>query len=98
MSEQTKKNARNNLLHAAEFTKIENNAVFGILSGWFASPAKPEKATQIVEASDDVWATTTLFEHFASKLNEDPATRTAENVAIYDELESRAEAAKNKLD
>ncbi len=92
-----RKNARDNLLHAGEFTKIENNAVFGILSGWFATPTKPDKAQQIVEASDDVWALTTLHEHFDSELNSDPTTRTRESTAVLAELKARADASKEKL-
>ncbi len=94
---QQRKNARDNLLHAGEFTKIENNAVFGILSGWFATPTKPDKAQQIVEASDDVWALTTLHEHFDSELNSDPTTRTRESLAVLAELHRRADEAKEKL-
>src|SRR5882724_7628067 len=95
--EREKKNARDNLRHAGEFTKIENNAIFGILSGWFATPTKPDKAQQIVEASDDVWALTTLHEHFDSELNSDPTTRTRESVAVLAELKARADASKEKL-
>src|SRR5205823_11016101 len=91
------RSARDNLLHAAEFTKIENTAIAYVLRGWFGSLFQPEKATEIDQLSDDVWATTTLFEHFASELNSDPSTRTKISVAIYDELESRAAASQDKL-
>src|SRR5882724_6595603 len=96
--EREKKNARDNLRHAGEFTKIENNAIFGVLSGWFATPTKPDKAQQIVEASDDLWALTTLLEHFNSELNSDPTTRSNESNAVLAELKKLADAAKEKLD
>jgi hypothetical protein len=93
-----KKNARDNLRHAGEFTKIENNAIFLILSGWFATPTKPDKAREIVEASDNAWALTTLQEHFDSELNSDPTTRSRYSILVLAELQARAEAAKKVLD
>src|SRR6266446_3794740 len=97
ISTPNKKNARDNLVHAGEFTQIENNAIFGILSGWFATPTKPDKAKEIVQASDDVWALTTLQEHFDSELNSDASTRTQESKAVLAELSKRADASKEKL-
>src|SRR5438876_807547 len=81
-----KKNARDNLTHAGEFTKIENTAIVYVLRGWFGALIRPENATEIVQASDDVWAKTTLYEHFDSEVNSDPATRTKESLAVLDEL------------
>src|SRR5205809_2133065 len=92
-----KKNARDNLTHAGEFTKIENTAIVYVLRGWFGGLIRPENATEIVQASDDVWAAQTLFEHFDSELNSDPATRTRESKAVLAELKARAEAAQERL-
>src|SRR5437870_911429 len=92
-----KKNARDNLTHAGEFTKIENTAIVYVLRGWFGALIRPENATEIVQASDDVWAAQTLFEHFDSELNADPATRTRESKAVLAELKARAEAAQERL-
>src|SRR5438552_5075849 len=92
-----KKNARDNLTHAGEFTKIENTAIVYVLRGWFGALIRPENATEIVQASDDVWAAQTLFEHFDSELNSDPATRTRESKAVLAELKARAEAAQEHL-
>src|SRR5438046_6430181 len=93
-----KKNARDNLTHAGEFTKIENTAIVYVLRGWFGALIRPENATEIVQASDDVWAKTTLYEHFDSEVNSDPTTRTKESLAVLDELKKRSEAAREKLD
>src|SRR6266487_3991547 len=92
-----KQNARDNLTHAGEFTKIENTAIVYVLRGWFGALIRPENATEIVQASDDVWAKQTLFEHFDSELNSDPTTRTRESRAVLAELRSRAEAAQERL-
>src|SRR6266496_3438414 len=92
-----KQNARDNLTHAGEFTKIENTAIVYVLRGWFGALIRPENATEIVQASDDVWAKQTLFEHFDSELNSDPTTRTRESRAVLSELRARAEAAQEKL-
>src|SRR5438034_8492886 len=91
------KNARDNLTHAGEFTKIENTAIVYVLRGWFGALIRPENATEIVQASDDVWAKQTLFEHFDSELNSDPTTRTRESRAVLSELRARAEAAQEHL-
>src|SRR5438094_2693603 len=92
-----KKNAHDNLTHAGEFTKIENTAIVYVLRGWFGALIRPENATEIVQASDDVWAKQTLFEHFDSELNSDPTTRTRESRAVLSELRARAEAAQEHL-
>jgi len=92
-----KKNARDNLTHAGEFTKIENTAIVYVLRGWFGALIRPENATEIVQASDDVWAKQTLFEHFDSELNSDPTTRTRQSRAVLSELRARAEAAQEHL-
>src|SRR5213076_1313712 len=92
-----KKNARDNLTHAGEFTKIENTAIVYVLRGWFGALIRPENATEIVQASDDVWAAQTVFEHFDSELNSDPTTRTQESRAVLAELKARAEAAQEHL-
>src|SRR5437899_10070767 len=95
--EKQRKNARDNLTHAGEFTKIENTAIVYVLRGWFGALIRPENATEIVQASDDVWAKTTLFEHFVSELDSDPDTRTPESLSVYRELQGRAKAAQDKL-
>ena len=92
-----RKNAHDNLVHAGEFTKIENTAIVYVLRGWFGALIRPENATEIVQASDDVWANQTLFEHFDSELNSDPTTRTPESLAVLAELKARAEAAQERL-
>src|SRR5207249_1143661 len=92
-----KKNARDNLRHAGEFTKIENTAIVYVLRGWFGALIRPENATEIVQASDDVWAKTTLFEHFVSELDSDPNTRTKESLAVFAELQVRAKKAQDNL-
>src|SRR6266487_3109560 len=92
-----KQNARDNLTHAGEFTKIENTAIVYVLRGWFGALIRPENATEIVQASDDVWAKQTLFEHFDSELNSDPTTRTRESRAVLSERRARAEAAQEHL-
>src|SRR6266487_7193193 len=92
-----KQNARDNLTHAGEFTKIENTAIVYVLRGWFGALIRPENATEIVQASDDVWAKQTLVEHFDSELNSDPTTRTRESRAVLSELRARAEAAQEHL-
>jgi hypothetical protein len=88
------KNAHDNLVHAGEFTKIENTAIVYVLRGWFAALSGIPGA---LEASDDVWATTTLFEHFTSELNSDAATRTKESLAVSSELQQRAKDSQDRL-
>src|SRR5438552_15025913 len=92
-----KKNARDNLTHAGEFTKIENTAIVYVLRGWFGALIRPENATEIVQASDDVWAKQTLFEHFDSELNSNPTTRTRQSRADQSEPRAKAEAAQEHL-
>src|SRR5216117_3716214 len=76
--ERQRKNARDNLIHAGEFTKIENTAIVYVLRGWFGALIRPENSTEIVQASDDVWAKQTLFEHFDSELNSDPTSHDSD--------------------
>ena len=97
MSTPAQKNAKDNLTHAAEFTRIENTAIVYVLRGWFGSLLDPQRATEIVELSDDVWALTTLQEHFDSELNSDAATRTHDSLIVLAELGHRAKAAQDKL-
>ncbi len=92
---QQRKNARDNLLHAAEFTLTENTAAIGFLRGWI--PEKFRQTDEIIKAADDVWALTVLKEHFLSELNSDPTTRTRESRAVLAELEIRAKAAQDRL-
>ncbi len=90
-----RKNARDNLLHAGEFTRTENTAGIGFLRGWI--PEKFRQEDEIIKAADDVWALTVLKEHFLSELNSDPTTRTRESRAVLAELETRAKAAQDRL-
>ncbi len=93
---QPKKNARDNLLHALEFTRTENTAGIGFLRGWIKEEFRQDD--EIIKAADDVWALTVLKEHFLSELNSDPTTRTRESRAILAELETRAKAAQDRLE
>jgi len=92
-----KKNARDNLIHAGEFTKTENTAAVDFLRGWI--PEKNRQDDEIIKASDDVWALTILQEHFTSELNADVphGGRTQESRAVLAELTARAEAAQARL-
>ena len=92
-----KKNARDNLIHAGEFTKTENTAGIDFLRGWI--PEKNRQDDEIIKASDDVWALTILQEHFTSELNADVpgGGRTRESRAVLAELTARAEAAQARL-
>ncbi len=92
---QQKKNARDNLLHAGEFTRTENTAGIGFLRGWIKEEFRQDDT--IIKAADDVWALTVLKEHFLSELNSDPTTRTRESRAVLAELETRAKAAQDRL-
>ncbi len=85
---QQRKNARDNLLHAGEFTRVENTAGIGFLRGWI--PEKFRQTDEIIKASDDVWALTVLKEHFLSELNSDPTTRTRESRAVLANRQDRA--------
>jgi hypothetical protein len=83
------------LRHANEFTDIENTAIVYVLRGWFAGLAGIPGALQ---AGDDVWALTTLHEHFTSLLNNDPSQRTATQLKIKDLLMARSQQAQDALD
>src|SRR5438132_13450763 len=48
--ERQRKNARDNLIHAGEFTKIENTAIAYVLRGWFGALIRPENTTEIAPA------------------------------------------------
>ncbi len=83
------------LRHANEFTDIENTAIVYVLRGWFAGLAGIPGALQ---SGDDVWAFTTLHEHFTSLLNNDPSQRTASQLKIKDLLMARSQQAQDALD
>ena len=89
------KNAIDNLKHANEFTQIENTAIVYVLRGWFGSLAGIPGA---LGAGDDAWAFTTLFEHFTSKLNPDPNTRTRTSKKVLKILADKAKEVQDKLD
>ena len=90
-----KKNARDNLTHAGEFTRVENTAGIGFLRGWIKEDSRQND--EIIKAADDVWALTVLQEHFLSELNSDPGTRTHESRQVLRELTARAKWAQDKL-
>ncbi len=87
--------ALDELTHANEFTDIENTAVVYVLRGWFASLSGIPGALQ---AGDDAWTFTTLFEHYTSLLPNNKAQRSAEQLAVQKELASKAQAAQDALD
>jgi hypothetical protein len=88
------KNAIDNLTHANEFTDIENTAIVYVLRGWFAALSGIPGA---LEASDEVWAFTTLFEHFTSLLNGDVTTRSKVSKKVYAILQQKAKDAQDNL-
>jgi hypothetical protein len=94
--ERQRKNARDNLTHAGEFTKIENTAGVKFLAGWINEASR--QADEVVQASDDVWALTVLYEHFDSEASSDVKDRTRETRAVLAELKARAERAQARLD
>ena len=87
--------ALDELTHANEFTDIENTAIVYVLRGWFASLSGIPGALQ---AGDDAWAFTTLFEHYTSLLPNNKAQRSAEQLAVQKELATKAQAAQDALD
>jgi hypothetical protein len=89
------KAALDDLKHAGEFTDIENSAVVYVLRGWFAGLAGIPGA---LEAGDDAWAFTTLFEHFTSELPSDITKRTKEHLEIQKELKDKAQASQDAVD
>src|SRR5204862_6581168 len=95
--ERQRKNARDNLIHAGEFTKIENTAIVYVLRGWFGALIRPENATELVQASDDARAKQTLFENVDSELNSEPTARTREGRPVLSDLRATPEAAQERL-
>jgi len=83
------------LQHAGEFTDIENSAVVYVLRGWFAGLAGIPGA---IQAGDDAWAFTTLFEHFTSLMPYPPNLRTPTQVKILAALKTKAQASQDTLD
>jgi hypothetical protein len=83
------------LQHAGEFTDIENSAIVYVLRGWFAGLAGIPGA---IQAGDDAWAFTTLFEHFTSLMPYPPNLRTPTQVKILAALKSKAQASQDALD
>ena len=83
------------LQHAGEFTDIENSAVVYVLRGWFAGLAGIPGA---IQAGDDAWAFTTLFEHFTSLMPYPPNLRTPTQVKILAALKTKAQASQDALD
>jgi hypothetical protein len=94
-SKPTSVEALDELTHANEFTDIENTAIVYVLRGWFASLSGIPGALQ---AGDDAWAFTTLFEHYTSLLPNNKAQRSAEQLAVQKELATKAQAAQDALD
>ena len=83
------------LQQAGEFTDIENSAVVYVLRGWFAGLAGIPGA---IQAGDDAWAFTTLFEHFTSLMPYPPNLRTPTQVKILTALKTKAQASQDALD
>lgn len=83
------------LQHAGEFTDIENSAIVYVLRGWFGGLAGIPGA---IQAGDDAWAFTTLFEHFTSLMPYPPNLRTPTQVKILAVLKSKAQASQDALD
>ena len=83
------------LQHAGEFTDIENSAIVYVLRGWFAGLAGVPGA---IQAGDDAWAFTTLFEHFTSLMPYPPSLRTPTQVKILAELGAKAKASQDAVD
>src|SRR5215831_1003941 len=83
------------LQHAGEFTDIENSAIVYVLRGWFGALAGIPGA---IQAGDDAWAFTTLFEHFASLMPYPPNLRTPTQVKILAALKIKAQASQDAVD
>src|SRR5215831_14274818 len=83
------------LQHAGEFTDIENSAVVYVLRGWFAGLAGIPGA---IQAGDDAWAFTTLFEHFTSLMPYPPNLQTPTQAKILASLKTKAQASQDALD
>ena len=83
------------LQHAGEFTDIENSAVVYVLRGWFAGLAGIPGA---IQAGDDAWAFTTLFEHFTSLMPYPPDLRTPTQLKILAALKIKAQASQDAVD
>jgi len=83
------------LQHAGEFTDIENSAIVYVLRGWFGGLAGIPGA---IQAGDDAWAFTTLFEHFTSLMPYPPNLRTPTQVKILAALKIKAQASQDAVD
>ena len=83
------------LQHAGEFTDIENSVLVYVLRGWFAGLAGVPGA---IQAGDDAWAFTTLFEHFTSLMPYPPNLRTPTQVKILAALSAKAQASQDAVD
>ena len=83
------------LQHAGEFTDIENSAIVYVLRGWFGGLAGIPGA---IQAGDDAWAFTTLFEHFTSLMPYPPNLRTPTQVKILAALKIKAQASQDVVD
>ena len=83
------------LQHAGEFTDIENSAIVYVLRGWFGGLAGIPGA---IQAGDDAWAFTTLFEHFTSLMPYPPDLRTPTQLKILAALKIKAQASQDAVD
>ena len=83
------------LQHAGEFTDIENSAIVYVLRGWFAGLAGVPGA---IQAGDDAWAFTTLFEHFTSLMPYPPNLRTPTQVNILAAFSAKVQASQDAVD
>jgi len=94
-----KKNAKDNLLHAVEFTKEENSSGVNFIDGWVNEEAQP--SDEIRAAANTVWALNVFKEHYLSELSYDSSQqtlgRTRESRAVVAELGRRVDEATAKL-
>ena len=81
--------------HVLNFTQTENTSLIYWNRGQWAIEAQLPGAHAI---ANDCWAATSLFEHYDSALDPNPANRTAEEVTVYNTLQANATASQAKLD
>ena len=82
------------LQHAGEFTAIENFS-YSLRTSWMVWRIGIPGA---IQAGDDAWAFTTLFEHFTSLMPYPPNLRTPTQVKILAALKTKAQASQDAVD
>jgi hypothetical protein len=83
------------LTHVLSFTQTENTSIVYVLRGWFGNLAGIPGA---LEAGDDAWSNTVMFEHYDSTLDQNLAERTPEQVAMFNTLKANAQKSQDALD